>query len=474
MIAAGALLGFSSGLVLIVYAAIPELCPYKYRYVLGVWLKDKTLIWHSGLGLAWIEICILLPWGTLSVFLGNQIVAHSSWRWIYYIAIIYGVVSTAGSIIFYFPPSRPRHDDEKSRLDQLKELDYIGFALYTAGLTILLVGLSWAGTAGHAWRDPSVVAPIVIGAVLFFCCFGYDWFITKQSRALFPLHLFVRFREYTVSLVVVFVAGMIFYSMATLLPQATLYIFTSDHAQIGIIQLTNGLGQTVGATLGPLILHKTKNIKSHIILALLLQTIGTALYAYALPAQNKAAWMAFQFFGQGCFSWLSVCCIMNAGLQVKQSELGLATGLIGTFRSSGGSLGSAIFSTILTTVSSKQLVTRITQAAVANGFDPSHLSQLIPAVHNAALGVPSAFIGVPGASLAVQDAVLEAFKEAYAYAFARVFYATIPFGIIAIIAACFIKDAGQFMTNHTSVALERDVLDKDIKKEKEGDSGNGV
>ena len=158
---------------------------------------------------------------------------------------------------------------------------------------------------------------------------------------------------------------------------------------------------------------------------------------------------------------------MNAGLQVKQVELGLATGLIGTFRSSGGSLGSAIFSTILTTVSRKQLDARITQAAVSNGFDPSHLSQLIPAVSESALGVPDAFTKVPGASPAVQNAVLEAFKEAYAYAFARVFYATIPFGVIAIIAACFIKDAGRFMTNHTSVALEKDVLDKDIKKEKE-------
>ena len=210
-------------------------------YGLRVQLKTKSSLCYSGLGLAWIEICILLPWGTFSVLLGNQIVAHCSWRWIYYIGIIYGVVSVVGTIIFYFLPSRPRHDDEKSRIDQLKELDYVGFALYTAGLTVLLVGLSWAGTAGHAWRDASVVAPIVIGAVLFICCFGYDWFIAKQSRALFPLHLFRRFREYTVSLVVVFVAGMIFYSMATLLPQATLYVFTSDHTQIGITQLTNGL-----------------------------------------------------------------------------------------------------------------------------------------------------------------------------------------------------------------------------------------
>ena len=33
LIAGSTLLGFSCGLVLVIYAAIPELCPYKYRYV---------------------------------------------------------------------------------------------------------------------------------------------------------------------------------------------------------------------------------------------------------------------------------------------------------------------------------------------------------------------------------------------------------------------------------------------------------
>jgi hypothetical protein len=44
-------------------------------------------------------------------------------------------------------------------------------------------------------------------------------------------------------------------------------------------------------------------------------------------------------------------------------------------------------------------------------------------------------------------------EQAYAYAFKQVFYSSIPFGIIAIICACFIKDSSQYLTNHTAVHM---------------------
>ena len=409
------------------------------------------------MGLAWVEACTLFPWGTLNVLLANEIAQHASWRWIYYIAIIYGAISMAGTIVLYFPPARPRHDEEKTRLNQVKGLDYIGLLLYSSGLATTLLGLAWAGTTGHPWRSSSVIAPIVIGPAVLACCFIYDWFFVDQTRALFPFHLFKRFREYTVLLIVIFVAGLIYLSMTALLPQATLYIFSNEATQIGLIQFPNGMGQTIGAIILPSIIHKTKNIKMHIIAALFIQTLFVGLYAYTLPG-HKAAWMAFQFFGQGCFSWLTVCCLMNAGLHVHHSHLGIASGIIGSFRSAGGAVGNTIFPTILHTLRNQQLGPKITKAALANGFNKVHLPQLIPAVVNAAVGVPHAFAKVPGITPAIEAATATALKEAYAYAFRIVFYSTIPFGVIALLAAMAIKDASQQMNNHTDVTLTKDVL----------------
>ena len=51
-----------------------------------------------------------------------------------------------------------------------------------------------------------------------------------------------------------------------------------------------------------------------------------------------------------------------------------------------------------------------------------------------------------------------ALQEVYGYAFKRMLRATIPFGVIAIVAACFALDSSQYLTNHTAVRMEKDVI----------------
>ncbi|ETI23080.1 hypothetical protein G647_04876 [Cladophialophora carrionii CBS 160.54] len=439
VVVACTLLGFATGIIFVAYAGIPELLPNKWRNV----------------GLAWTEGAMAIPWAICGVIIANELVSKASWRWCFYIAIIYAVISFVGTALVYFPPSRPRRDYEKTRWQEIKEIDYMGIILYTSGLTVFLVGLTWAGTPAHPWKSASVIAPIVIGVLVFIACFVYDFIVPKQP--FFPLDLFRRYREFTVLLVVVFVAGMIFYSMSGILPQGTLYMFESDGIQIGLTQLPNGIGNFVGGTLMPAIAHKIKHLKMQMIVALTIQLVFVALYSVAVP-QNKAAWMAFQFFGQGCFGMITLLCYFIAGLHVPLRELGIASGLIGTFRSAGGSVGNAIFNTILTSVVTVEMPKRVTAAALAAGFPAANLEQLIPAVVGAATGVPNAFGAVEGATPEVQAATLAAFRGAYGYAFKRVFWATIPFGVIAIVAACFVLDSSQYLTNHTAVRMEKDTV----------------
>lgn len=121
-------------------------------------------------------------------------------------------------------------------------------------------------------------------------------------------------------------------------------------------------------------------------------------------------------------------------------------------------MGNAIFNTILTSVVTTEMPKRVIAAAVEAGFPAANLDQLIPAVVGAATGVPGAFGAVEGATPEVQAATLKAFRAAYGYAFKRVFWATIPFGVIAIIAACFVLDSSQYLTNHTAVRMEKDTI----------------
>ena len=394
-----------------------------------------------------------MPWAVCAALIGNAFVQHATWRWCYYIGIIYSAIALIGTAIVYFPPSRPQQDYEVSRWDELKSLDWAGLALYTGGLTVLLIGLTWAGSAEHPWKGTSVIAPIVIGAAALIACFAYDFTICKH--AFLPLDLFRRVKEFTVLLVLVFVSGMVYYSMAGLLPQGTLYVYSNDPIQIGLIQLPNGIAQLIGACILPAISHKIKHLKLQVIIAMTVQTLFVALYSVAMP-HRKATWMALQFFGQGCFGYITLLCYFIASLHVPLRELGIATGLIGTFRSAGGSVGNAIFNTILSSTVNDKLGPNIAAAAIAAGFPAVELELLIPAVIKNSLGIPGAFATLPDASLAVQAVTSEAFKQTYAYAFRRVFWATIPFGVLAVIASFYIKDASQYLTNHTAVHLERD------------------
>ena len=160
-----------------------------------------------------------MPWGTFAILLGNLFVLHATWRWIYYVSAIYAAICLIGTALFYFPPTRPLRDYERTRWQQALHLDFGAMLLYTGGLTSVLLGLSWAGSLGHAWRSISVVAPIVLGGLGFIAAFVYDFTIMKDlPRPLFPRDLLRQYREFTVCLVVVFVGGMVYVSFGPCQP----------------------------------------------------------------------------------------------------------------------------------------------------------------------------------------------------------------------------------------------------------------
>jgi MFS family permease len=153
------------------------------------------------------EAAINFPFGIANVLIATLLAVYTKqgWRWCYYLGLIFGVISLVGTLLTYFPPSRPQYDYETTRWQEFKQLDFLGLFLYTTGLTTFLVGLTWAGQPGHPWKSVSVIAPIIVGFVTLMACFAYDF--TLATRPLFPLPVFKQVREFTVLLGIVFVAG---------------------------------------------------------------------------------------------------------------------------------------------------------------------------------------------------------------------------------------------------------------------------
>lgn len=171
-VAAGStVIGFGCGIIFVSYAGIQELLPNKWR----------------GAGIGFTEVCMTIPWAVSGVLIATSLNANTAagWRWCYYLGLSFGVLSMIGTILFYFPPARPQHDFEKTRWQEIKEIDYVGCALYTAGLTIFLIGLTWAGQPAHPWKSASVLAPIIVGFALLVACFVYDFTVPSQPFFLY-------------------------------------------------------------------------------------------------------------------------------------------------------------------------------------------------------------------------------------------------------------------------------------------------
>ncbi|KAM0331285.1 hypothetical protein ACHAQA_002955 [Verticillium albo-atrum] len=442
LIAAEAVIGFGTGFVFVSYAGVPEMLPNKWRSV--------------GVGI--LEGGIMVPWGSCIVLLANVLNQYATWRWIFYIAIIVETLSLAGTAFFYHPTSRPRGDFDKTRWQQFKEVDWIGLFLFTTGLATCLVGLTWGGTPAHPWDSASTIAPIVIGAAVVALAFVYDFNFAKAP--IFPIKLFKMWRGFLAIGVGLIVSGMNFHAMVALFPQGTLFMYTTDSVEIGLLALPLNIISFIVSVLIPIFAHKIGHIKWQFVTGMALQAIFLAASAGTTYPNNKWGWAFVPGIGVPMFLMVTILGYAIASLHVPYTHLGVAMGLLGTFRSAGGAVGNAIFNTVFQDKFRTYSGEEIVKAAMAAGLNPADLGAIIPGAITYNLDVPGSLDGIEGMTPAIADALRHAVRLAYGRAFQFVFYITIPFGVLAVIASLWVEDPTPYMTNHVQSAMDSPLDEK--------------
>lgn len=146
----GNVLGGLAGAVQISFTvAIAELVPNKHRP-----------LWIAALFFSSFEIACFGP------VIAQSLVEHTKagWRWSFYLDIIVAGLATVLFFFFYHPPNFALLHKNRSRMEQLKRMDFVGLVLFTGGLATFLIGLAW-GSGTYPWKSAHVVATIVVGAV---------------------------------------------------------------------------------------------------------------------------------------------------------------------------------------------------------------------------------------------------------------------------------------------------------------------
>lgn len=396
--------------------------------------------------------------------LANAVTRWASWRWIYYISILQSFITFKATALLYWPVSRPRGDFDKSRWQQLRELDYVGIVAITGGLACLTCGLTWGGVT-FPWRSVGAIGPLVLGLAALVGGCAYDW--TWCARPMVPANLVWgpgMFRRYVAVLVVLFVSGMNFHAMSALLPLGTALLFTTDGTQKGILSLPNTILQLVAGLLLPLVAHKIPayvpglTIKWQLVVGMALQALFLGVSARAVhPTRDPTAYAFLPALGVPNFTWVTVLAYAITGLHVPHSQLGTALGLLGSVRSTGGAVGNALFGALFTQLAARHTTAEVRAVCEARGLCPLANATALAALvqetvaynnHNSDNGTfLERFDG------ATRTVLQEALRTGYGRAMQVLFLATIPLSVLALVCSLWIEDPTPYMNNHVQFRM---------------------
>ncbi|MDQ1288402.1 MAG: hypothetical protein QG622_1967 [Actinomycetota bacterium] len=267
-------------------------------------------------------------------FLAGQetILGVAGWRWVFLVNVPIGVASLL--VVFrtlHLPHQRRDH-----------RIDYPGAAALVVGLVPLLIvaeqGRTWGWTSGPAITSYALGAIGIIAFLLAERSYG--------DEALLPLRLF-QGRTFVVGSLLNFILGVGMFGGMAMLPLYLQIVKGKSPTEAGLLLLPMTLGIMTGSTLSGQLIARTGRYRALPItgLSLLVVSIGLMSTIGADTSITLLNGYAIVFgLGLGLNMQTLVLAIQNA---VPPSDMGVATASVAFFRQMGGTLGTAVFLSVL-------------------------------------------------------------------------------------------------------------------------------
>jgi EmrB/QacA subfamily drug resistance transporter len=262
----------------------------------------------------------------------NQFAGMAGWRWVFLINVPFGLIALAVvSKVLNVPTER-----------QEQSIDWWGaITLIVCVVPLLLIaeqGAKWG------WGSTSALVCYGIGAV------GLVLFLVAEAlmrdAALIPLRLF-RNGTFSVAILGGVIVGVAMFGAITMIPQYLQVVQGYTPTQSGLAMLPLMGGMMLASITSGRITARTGRYKVFPIIGTLLVAIGAVLFAqvhYDTPIQLSLGFAAIIGLGLGNCMQTLVIAVQNAG---PRSDMGVSTAASTFFRQMGGTMGVAIFLTIL-------------------------------------------------------------------------------------------------------------------------------
>jgi predicted MFS family arabinose efflux permease len=166
-----------------------------------------------------------------SVLYSQLIAYHSSWRYCGLIAGIWAFAGTALVACFYFPPPRV-NSSGLTRMETLKQVDWVGGLLSVSGTLLFMMGLQWGGYQ-YPWVSAHVMVPLFLGLALIIAFIIHQWKFAKNP--MFPKRLRQNPRVLALTLVITFISGANFFAVLMFWPTQAYNMYGKSCADVCIL-----------------------------------------------------------------------------------------------------------------------------------------------------------------------------------------------------------------------------------------------
>ena len=266
--------------------------------------------------------------------LGGWLAGAFGWRSVFYINIPIGVLAIALAL-------RAIADDRVTRRGE--RFDFVGAALFTAGLVALLVALN----QGHAWgwSSPAAVALLAAATLLLVAFVRLE---RRQSSPMLDLSLF-RSRVFSASVASALLNYACVYAVLFVLPFLLIDGRGLSAQQAGLVLTAQPIVMAIVAPLSGSLSDRVGS-RGPATLGMLLLTAGLVCLGLLVP--HGALWaiaaaLALVGLGVGMFVSPNNSALMGAAPRHRQ---GIASGVLATARNVGMVLGVGFAGAVFTTV----------------------------------------------------------------------------------------------------------------------------
>ena len=266
---------------------------------------------------------------------GGWITDHLSWRWAFYIDVPLGAVAI---IVVYFtlPDFRPGH--------ARRSIDWAGIATLCGWLVPLLLALTWVGQS--SWSAPSIRALLIASAGLLAA------FLMIEKRAVEPLLVLNLFRNPRIALMSAnfFLLGISLFGVAVYVPLFLQGVLGASAARSGVVFAQYTISLIAGSVICGQLLSKTGKYRLFAMGGAGLSALGLFLLSRMDGGTTQLELLRNAIIcgiGFGALTPTYEVLVQNA---TPKEQMGVATGATQFFRTIGGTLGLALFGTMLLTL----------------------------------------------------------------------------------------------------------------------------